>query len=168
VESYNTTKIVENATVVLTNHELGLLARTCAPPNATSKVQGRQAQNKRPEQLNFRMTTTMSNSIPVGTQDVAGKMAEIISPKSQLSNRYRGVRTQLFLHFTHRTVTNKTPPGHRRRPRPSLRTLLPSHRSNPTRAPLSFRTRLHTSHRHLSRDARSARIPLYSKSPGIT
>ncbi|EPE29685.1 hypothetical protein GLAREA_00845 [Glarea lozoyensis ATCC 20868] len=36
----------------------------------------------------------MSNSIPVGTQDVAGKMAEIISPKSQLSNRYRGATVE--------------------------------------------------------------------------
>jgi CBS domain-containing protein len=51
------------------------------------------------------MTTSMSSSIQVGTQDVVGRMAEIVSPKSQLSNRYRGVRR--FNPLTHRIVTNQ-------------------------------------------------------------
>jgi hypothetical protein len=42
------------------------------------------------------MTTTMSNAIPVGSKDVASKMAEIASsppkpPVSKWANRYRGV-----------------------------------------------------------------------------
>ncbi|KAF4634363.1 hypothetical protein G7Y89_g3731 [Cudoniella acicularis] len=45
------------------------------------------------------MTTTMSSAIPVGTADVASRMAEIASPSnpsalSQLSQRYRGATVE--------------------------------------------------------------------------
>ncbi|CAG8980933.1 hypothetical protein HYALB_00003792 [Hymenoscyphus albidus] len=40
------------------------------------------------------MTTTMSNSIPIDTHDVAAKMAEIAETTSKLSNRYRGATVE--------------------------------------------------------------------------
>jgi len=66
------------------------------------------------------MSTTMANSIPVGSNDVASKMADIASstnpPPSKFANRYRGVRPSLdsvdmILTTTQATVEDLDPPS---------------------------------------------------------
>lgn len=110
------------------------------------------------------MTTTMSNTIPVGSNDVASRMADIASaPNPQLSKlatRYRGVGLSpsdtWFLTDHH--------PGNSRRSRPSLGLVLQSHRPHLSRPSLSLRTRLHSSHRRFLFEPRSPWLPIYPAS----
>jgi len=111
------------------------------------------------------MTTTMSNTIPIGSNDVASRMADIASAPdpqlSKLATRYRGVG----LSTSDTCFITDHPPGNSRRSRPSPGLVLQSHRPHLSRPSLSLRTRLHSSHRRFLFEPRSPWLPIYPAPP---
>jgi hypothetical protein len=110
------------------------------------------------------MTTTMSNTIPVGSNDIASRMADIASAPnphlSKLATRYRGVG----LSTSDTCFITDHYPGNSRRSRSSLGLILQSHRSHLSRPSLSLRARLHSSHRCFLFEPRTPWLPIYPAS----